>query len=64
MLPPPISLPLRTRSYAFAVTSPGASVMRARSASDGDVNGWCMATQRLSSASQSNSGKSTTQRNS
>mmetsp|Transcript_24006 Transcript_24006/g.71211 ORF Transcript_24006/g.71211 Transcript_24006/m.71211 type:complete len:281 (-) Transcript_24006:12-854(-) len=57
-LPPPISTPLYTRSYARAfacLKSPLASA-----SSLGAVNGWCTATYRRSSASYSNIGKSTT----
>ncbi len=60
MLPPPISLPFSTRSYAWASTVPGSSSMRSMSASMGEVNGWCIATHRPSSALHSRSGKSVT----
>ena len=39
LLPPPISLPFRTRSYALARVRPGSDARRPRSSSCGEVNG-------------------------
>ena len=61
MLPPPTSQPSITMSYAFARTLPGSVSSRSQSSSMADVNGWCMAVQRCSSALHSSSGNSTTQ---
>ena len=61
MLPPPISEPLSTMSYALARTLPGSVSSSGRSSSSGAVNGWCIADQRFSSLSHSSIGKSVTQ---
>ena len=61
MLPPPISLPFSTRSYACAQHLARADLPAGPCRSRcGDVNGWCIATQRCSSAFHSSSGKSVT----
>ncbi|MNR12706.1 hypothetical protein D3C85_1290760 [compost metagenome] len=47
-------------SYALAMHLPGSVSRYCRCSSFGLVNGWCMATQRASSSSYSNIGKSIT----
>ena len=75
--PPPISLPFKTISYALAlIPAYGCSKYLAASLISGallimisiwsglgEVNGWCLATQRLPSSSYSNNGKSMTHNN-
>ncbi len=59
--PPPSSTPLRTMSYASALTASGSVSSRSSWSSFGQVNGWCIALRLWSSSSSSNIGKSTTQ---
>ena len=65
MLPPPISEPFTTMSYALLLIDSTTACSRlssfGRSSSSGAVNGWCVETNRLSSSLHSNSGKLTTQ---
>ncbi len=56
MLPPPISAPFSTMSYAFARTFPGSVSSRGRSSSRGAVKGWCIAAYRPASLSHSSRG--------
>ena len=58
--PPPISFPFRTKSYAFAFTSPGLVLSNSSWSNFGDVNGWCIAWYLFESSSHSKSGKSVT----
>ena len=50
-----------TKSYAFANTLPGSLSRYCKCSSFGEVNGWWFDTQRFSSLSNENAGKSTTQ---
>ena len=43
ILPPPISFPFKTKSYALALTLPGSLSNKTRSSFFGAVNGWCIA---------------------
>ena len=63
-LPPPTSIPLHTKSYAFALTLSGCSSSSGMSSGFGIVNGWCVAMSLCSSSLHSKSGKSTIQRHS
>ena len=62
MLPPAISFPLRTKSYARARALPGSFSKKGTSSDFGAVNGWWTATNRFSSSLYSSNGKSVTQR--
>ena len=61
ILPPPISSPLITMSYAFALTVSFLSSIYGISSTFGCVNGWCIAMYLPSSSLYSNSGKSVIQ---
>ena len=63
-LPEPSSQPFSTRSYDCERTDSGSDSSRSMSSGCGVVNGWCAGIGRPSSSSPSNSGKSTTHRNS